>query len=446
MRSGDAVAELPRAAALDQVIEGIADVERRVARLRAEQAALVDELDRLIGVGLPDAAREELMATCRLTATQAQRRLQTSTALMHRLAHTRNALAAGRISFEHAAALADATAGLGRHQAALVETEVLDDPRAHTPGQLAWRAREAAARLLPLVDPAPRREPPARSLVGYWHDDGAVDYYLSLAPADAALVSTFVDAASGRQGPGDLRRATERRADAIVDLVRQALDTGALPAAGDGRRPHVELLADLDRLRADATGTVLVNGHPVPGPLMRGLACDPDVRLSVLDRERLADQGRTHRLVTSVLRSRLAVRDQHCRFPGCSVQPRSCRAHHIVHWADGGRTDLRNLLLVCARHHHAVHDGGWSVDLHADGTVRWTSPAGQRVVHESDLASLAEPEDLTDAELGLDGPETSSEAWVRPWWEFLFLDRRPPPPPPGEKRAAERPPVEVCPF
>lgn len=222
---------------------------------------------------------------------------------------------------------------------------------------------------MPLVGPVPPHEPPAKSLDGFWHDDGAVDFHLSLPAGDAAVVSSFVDAASARQGPGDLRRATERRADAIVDLVRQALDTGVLSSAGDGRRPHVDLLADLDRLRADATGTVLVNGRPVPGPLVRGLVCDPDLRLSVLDRERLVDQGRTHRLVTPALRARLAVRDQHCRFPGCSVQPRSCRAHHVVHWVDGGSTDLQNLILVCDRHHHAVHDGGWSLDLHADGTV-----------------------------------------------------------------------------
>lgn len=230
-----------------------------------------------------------------------------------------------------------------------------------------------------------------------------------------------------------------------MDLIREALDTGALPAAGDGRRPHVEILADLDRLAPDATGSILADGRPVPGPSLRELVCEPDLRLSVLHRDTLVDQGRTHRLVTPALRGRLAVRDQHCRFVGCDTHPRRCRAHHIRHWADGGPTDLSNLLLLCPRHHHAVHDGGWSVTLHADATVTWTSPTGQTITQESDLQHLVEPEDLTDAELGLDTPQTSPHAWVRPWWEMQYLEQRPGTDPPAEPPAPQDI-LDVCPF
>ena len=30
-------------------------------------------------------------------------------------------------------------------------------------------------------------------------------------------------------------------------------------------------------------------------------------------------------------------------------------AHHLVHWADGGPTDLENATLMCQRHHTVVH-------------------------------------------------------------------------------------------
>jgi hypothetical protein len=30
-----------------------------------------------------------------------------------------------------------------------------------------------------------------------------------------------------------------------------------------------------------------------------------------------------------------------------------------VWWETGGRTDYDNLLLLCGRHHHLVHEGGW---------------------------------------------------------------------------------------
>ena len=429
--------------ALDRIhdlVEEIREAERRVAVVRAEQATLIAELDRHIPAFFPDAAREELMVACRLTQHQARRRLETARALDGRLEHTRHALAEGRISFEHAAEMADATRNLGRSMAALVETEVLDDPRAVTPGQLGWRAREAAARLVPPDPTQPEVREPVRSLNAFWHPDGAVDFAAHLPAADAAVIATWVDATSVRQGPDDLRLATERRADALLDLIRQALDTGALPAAGDGRRPHVEIVAELDRLAQHASGTVLVDGRPIPGGLLRELVCEPDLRVTALSGEKVVDQGRTHRLVTPALRGRLAVRDAHCRFPGCTVTARSCRAHHIRHWADGGRTDLQNLILLCERHHKAVH-GGWQVRLDDRDDAHWTTPAGQHVDQPGDLARIAEPEDLADDEFaGLPHPDR----WIRPWWEFFSLERAPDPPQPSA------PPVEpddgTCPF
>jgi hypothetical protein len=44
----------------------------------------------------------------------------------------------------------------------------------------------------------------------------------------------------------------------------------------------------------------------------------------------------------------------------------------VQFWADGGPTDLSNLVLLCLRHHIAVHEGGWRLQLHADATVTAT--------------------------------------------------------------------------
>jgi hypothetical protein len=38
---------------------------------------------------------------------------------------------------------------------------------------------------------------------------------------------------------------------------------------------------------------------------------------------------------------------------------RPTRSHHLVHWIQEGRTELDNLVLLCYRHHHLVHEGGW---------------------------------------------------------------------------------------
>lgn len=49
------------------------------------------------------------------------------------------------------------------------------------------------------------------------------------------------------------------------------------------------------------------------------------------------------------------------------------------HWADGGATDLQNLVLLCDRHHRAVHHNRWRVELDRDGVLRIRGPDGTRV-------------------------------------------------------------------
>ena len=50
----------------------------------------------------------------------------------------------------------------------------------------------------------------------------------------------------------------------------------------------------------------------------------------------------------------------------------------MVHRADGGRTSLTNLKDYCWWHHHVVlHQLGWTLTAHADGTSQVTSPTGK---------------------------------------------------------------------
>jgi hypothetical protein len=61
-------------------------------------------------------------------------------------------------------------------------------------------------------------------------------------------------------------------------------------------------------------------------------------------------------------------------FPGC--ESKFCDAHHIEHWADGGPTRLRNLVLLCRTHHRAVHEGGYRVEYAETGELRFLTPKG----------------------------------------------------------------------
>lgn len=89
------------------------------------------------------------------------------------------------------------------------------------------------------------------------------------------------------------------------------------------------------------------------------------------------DVGRRTRTVPSAIRRALDARDRGCRFPGCTS--RRCDAHHVEHWTDGGATSLENLVLLCRRHHRAVHEGGFRVTAWDGEAFVFRRPDGERL-------------------------------------------------------------------
>lgn len=83
-------------------------------------------------------------------------------------------------------------------------------------------------------------------------------------------------------------------------------------------------------------------------------------------------------------------RDRGCRFPGCGAS-RHLHVHHVEHWADGGRTDLDNLVALCGFHHRFVHQHGWTIEVRADGRHRFREPRTDRPVgHAGTLPGASE--------------------------------------------------------
>jgi hypothetical protein len=102
------------------------------------------------------------------------------------------------------------------------------------------------------------------------------------------------------------------------------------------------------------------------------------------------DVGAATETIPVHLRRAVAVRDRHCRFPGCDQPATVCQPHHIVPRSEGGPTSLTNLLLLCSFHHLvAIHRWGWAIALHPDGTVTATSPDGSRALHSHGPPSQA---------------------------------------------------------
>jgi hypothetical protein len=88
------------------------------------------------------------------------------------------------------------------------------------------------------------------------------------------------------------------------------------------------------------------------------------------------DVGRASRVATPAQRRALAARDGGCLFPGCDTPPIWCEPHHwLIHWLDGGETNLDNLALLCRRHHRFVHEDGWRMSQDHHGAFTFTPPA-----------------------------------------------------------------------
>jgi len=172
-----------------------------------------------------------------------------------------------------------------------------------------------------------------------------------------------------------------RRALALVDRV-----TRRSTEADDSRGPRAEVVVhiDLDLLtnafdsHQRHHGTCRTNlGVDLPIETIRRLACEADIIPVVLDgRSVPIDVGRSKRLATVHQRRALEAHHTTCAIADCDVPFHRCQVHHIDYWENGGRTDLDNHVPLCTRHHHAVHEGGWTVSLDPETRVLSFQPPG----------------------------------------------------------------------
>jgi len=154
---------------------------------------------------------------------------------------------------------------------------------------------------------------------------------------------------------GDDRTPQQRRADALVEICRRHLDSSDRPVVG-GERPHLTVTVDPATLAGRGQLLVDLDTGPITFEAVRRLVCDAAVTPVITGPDgNLVATGRRTRVVAPSLRRALHQRDQGCTHPGCDVPARWCDAHHVVHWADGGRTQADNLRLLCRRHHRITH-------------------------------------------------------------------------------------------
>jgi hypothetical protein len=153
-----------------------------------------------------------------------------------------------------------------------------------------------------------------------------------------------------------------------------------------------EFVVVIDTTQPDAAGRPLIDwGIPVeiPARVLAELAGHADVHAVVvrngvvLHASGNTNLDRSTRLANRDQRRALRVLYTTCAIPGCAVRYDRCKLHHVIWWRNGGRTDLDNLLPVCAHHHTRLHAEHWDLSLgpnreltirFSDGNVLSTGP------------------------------------------------------------------------
>ena len=282
----------------------------------------------------------------------------------------------------------------------------------------------------------------ARYLGAYTDEDGMVVVRARLAPeAGAALLRALDAGVEALYGPRRAQPAgatpeaaaaaaapaaaedtsmEQRRADALGLVAESALASGLDPGTR-GDRYQVVVHVDAEVLAAgggsvEGGSSWLPDGTHVSAETSRRLACDSArVVMRHAADGRVLDVGRRTRAISPGLRRALEHRDTGCRFPGCGRK--LCDAHHVEHWADGGATSLANTLLLCRRHHRAVHEEGFSMELGPDGKARFYRPDGRPLPEVPELSvSAREPVTALVAHLASHGVAVDGGAPLPDWW------------------------------
>jgi hypothetical protein len=191
----------------------------------------------------------------------------------------------------------------------------------------------------------------------------------------AAIIRAALDPLSrpapGPDGTRDPRLAPQRRVDALVDVCAHAMSG----TAGDLPFAQLAVTVSLDALTGQFGAGVVDTGDQMSPGAVRRLACSAGILPAVLgSQSEVLDLGRQQRLFTGATRRALILRDRGCAFPGCDRPPSWCDGHHLVHWTDGGETNVDNGALLCRRHHRIVHEAGWGVRLGADKRPEFIPP------------------------------------------------------------------------
>jgi hypothetical protein len=326
---------------------------------------------------------------CGISPVTAREQVRVARALQ-RFDRLRDHFARGRLSYSQVRAIA-------RVASEQTEAQLVELATVMTAAQLETVTR--AYRRSTAADPDTARQADLRRCVNFhWDDDGSLVGSFRLPPEAGALLASAITGVVEQSAidAAEEERAADPvgavRADALIDLVtRGAVAPDDHPDRGDDRF-LVTIIADAQVLAGgEADGVCQIAGGPgLAAETVRRVTCDaPTVTITEGPDGHILDVGRRTRRINRRLRRALRHRDRHCQYPGCTRT--RTHGHHFWHWTKGGPTNLDNLVSLCARHHHRLHEGGYRAQRHPDGQLTFYRPDGRPIPAEPHPSPLPDP-------------------------------------------------------
>ena len=362
-------------------------VEAQLAALRMRLMAASDDIAEEQG------ARDVAAMVTHHTRTDAaanRRDLGLAQALDRRWEQVATAMATGEVNVAQARVIVHALDQLPHDQ---VPAEVLARAEAHLVAEAAHfgprELRLLGRRVLEVVAPDIAEQHEAEqlaaeeqrawrrtSLVSTRLGDGTTRIVIKVPDGVATRLHTYLEAFTSPRhqglGEGDRVPVDVRRGQAFSALL-ESCDPRRLPVHG-GDATTVIVTVSIEALRGELRAGELGPSDALSAGEVRRLACTAAILPAVLGgKSEVLDLGRASRLFKPPQRKAMIVRDRECRAEGCTIPAPWCEAHHAGRpWSRGGRTDLRDGVLLCSWHHHRAHDPRYETGRLPNGDVRFS--------------------------------------------------------------------------
>ncbi|GAA1477163.1 hypothetical protein GCM10009623_16090 [Nocardioides aestuarii] len=356
----------------------LTDVDRAVRRLESLKLRLVAAAAKA-DVPTQSGARSTgdwLSQQTRSGSAPASRDSRLADDLDGPLTDTADALSTGDISAAHAAAIATAMrrlpSRLDDDQRSTVEASLVRKARTLTPDQLRKVARRAIEAVEPDRDTVDAEENTQvqdeeeaawakTRLTLHDNGDGTTTGHFTVPTLAAMVLKKVLDAMTA---PRRTRAAAENGqrtdwAQARGQAFAQVLEHLPTDHLHGKVAATIVITLDLDTLRDQLKAAGLDTGDLVSAAHARRLACNAGLVPAVLDgHSQPLDLGREKRLFSQAQRVAGATTHSTCAADGCDIPYAWCELHHRRPWANGGHTDLADMIPLCGHHHRRLHARG----------------------------------------------------------------------------------------